>query len=47
MTLRDLEEAANTAARREVKGNRRRAAEMLGMGERTLYRKIKEYEIPL
>ncbi len=28
-------------------GNRRRAAEMLGMGERTLYRKIKEYDIPL
>jgi DNA-binding NtrC family response regulator len=47
MTLRDLEEAAITAALREVKGNRRRAAEMLGMGERTLYRKIKEYEIPL
>jgi len=26
-----------------VEGNRQRAAEMLGMGERTLYRKIKEY----
>ncbi len=26
-----------------VGGNRQRAAEMLGMGERTLYRKIKEY----
>ncbi len=24
-------------------GNREQAAEMLGMGERTLYRKIKEY----
>jgi DNA-binding NtrC family response regulator len=47
MTLRDLEEAAIAAALREVKGNRRRAAQMLGMGERTLYRKIKEYEIPL
>ena len=26
-----------------VAGNRQQAAEMLGMGERTLYRKIKEY----
>jgi DNA-binding NtrC family response regulator len=47
MTLRELEQAAIAAALREVAGNRRRAAEMLGMGERTLYRKIKEYEIPL
>jgi DNA-binding NtrC family response regulator len=47
MTLRDLEHAAITAALREVAGNRRKAAEMLGMGERTLYRKIKEYGIPL
>ncbi|MCI0435835.1 MAG: sigma-54 dependent transcriptional regulator [Gemmatimonadetes bacterium] len=47
MTLREIEEAAITAALNQVKGNRRRAAEMLGMGERTLYRKIKEYGIPL
>jgi DNA-binding NtrC family response regulator len=47
MTLRDLEHAAITAALREVAGNRRKAAEMLGMGERTLYRKIREYDIPL
>jgi DNA-binding NtrC family response regulator len=47
MTLADLEMNAITAALREVAGNRRRAAEMLGMGERTLYRKIKEYGIPL
>jgi DNA-binding NtrC family response regulator len=47
MTLRDLELAAITAALRDVKGNRRRAAETLGMGERTLYRKIREYGIPL
>jgi len=47
MTLRDIEEAAITAALREVHGNRRKAAERLGMGERTLYRKIREYRIPL
>ena len=47
MTLRDIEQAVITAALTEVRGNRRRAAEILGMGERTLYRKIKEYEIPL
>lgn len=47
MTLQDIEKAAIIAALKDVGGNRRRAAEMLGMGERTLYRKIKEYEIPL
>jgi DNA-binding NtrC family response regulator len=47
MTLQQLEEKAIVAALKEVQGNRRKAAEMLGMGERTLYRKIKEYGIPL
>ena len=47
MTLEQLEEKAIIAALKEVQGNRRKAAEMLGMGERTLYRKIKEYDIPL
>lgn len=47
MVPHDLKEAATTAALRDVKGNRRKVAEMLGMGEPTLYRKIKEYEIPL
>ncbi|HSL72431.1 MAG TPA: sigma-54 dependent transcriptional regulator [Longimicrobiales bacterium] len=46
-TMEQLEKQAITAALKEVAGNRRRAAEMLGMGERTLYRKIKEYGIPL
>jgi DNA-binding NtrC family response regulator len=45
MTLQDLEKNAIVAALREVAGNRRKAAEMLGMGERTLYRKIKDYGI--
>ena len=26
-----------------VEGNRQKAAQMLGIGERTLYRKLKEY----
>ena len=47
MTMRDLEREAITAALKEVGGNRREAAEILGIGERTLYRKLKEYEIPL
>ena len=47
MTLQQLEEKAIIAALKQVAGNRRKAAEMLGMGERTLYRKIKEYRIPL
>ncbi|MGH7444821.1 MAG: sigma-54 interaction domain-containing protein [Longimicrobiales bacterium] len=47
MTLQEIEKAAIVAALKDVGGNRRKAAEMLGMGERTLYRKIKEYDIPL
>jgi len=45
MTMQDLERGAIAAALAEVRGNRRRAAEMLGIGERTLYRKIKEYDL--
>jgi DNA-binding NtrC family response regulator len=45
MTMEDLEREAIAAALREVEGNRRKAAEMLGIGERTLYRKIKQYEL--
>ena len=47
MRMDDLEKAAIIAALERVRGNRRRAAEELGIGERTLYRKIKEYGIPL
>jgi DNA-binding NtrC family response regulator len=43
MTMEDLERQAIEAALRMVDGNRRKAAEELGIGERTLYRKIKEY----
>ena len=45
MTMADVERAAIQIALREVDGNRRRAAERLGIGERTLYRKLKEYDI--
>ncbi|MGE5688309.1 MAG: sigma 54-interacting transcriptional regulator [Gemmatimonadota bacterium] len=45
MTMADVEKAAIEAALREARGNRRRAAEVLGIGERTLYRKIKTYRL--
>jgi len=45
MTMEDLERRAIEVALRRVGGNRRRAADALGIGERTLYRKIKEYEL--
>jgi len=45
MTMEELERAAILATLKAVGGNRRRASEKLGIGERTLYRKIKEYEI--
>jgi DNA-binding NtrC family response regulator len=45
MTMAEIERAAIEAALRERRGNRRKAAEMLGIGERTLYRKLQEYHI--
>jgi len=45
MTMADVERAAIEAALRETQGNRRKAAEVLGIGERTLYRKLKAYAI--
>ena len=44
--MSDVERRVIEAALKETRGNRRRAAEMLGIGERTLYRKIKEYKVP-
>lgn len=44
MTMAEIERAAIQAALRETGGNRRKAAEQLGIGERTLYRKLREYE---
>ncbi|MGB7212790.1 MAG: sigma-54 dependent transcriptional regulator [Gemmatimonadales bacterium] len=43
MSMAEVERAAIEAALREHRGNRRKAAEILGIGERTLYRKIKAY----
>jgi DNA-binding NtrC family response regulator len=45
MTMEDLERQAIAAALSSVNGNRRKAAEQLGIGERTLYRKISKYEL--
>jgi len=45
MTMADVERAAIEAALHEHRGNRRQAAEVLGIGERTLYRKIKAYHL--
>ena len=47
MTMAEIERAAIEAALRETRGNRRKAAELLGIGERTLYRKLREYQVPV
>ncbi|HYW33158.1 MAG TPA: sigma-54 dependent transcriptional regulator [Gemmatimonas sp.] len=44
MTMADIERVAIQAALRDSAGNRRKAADLLGIGERTLYRKLREYE---
>jgi DNA-binding NtrC family response regulator len=43
MTMADIEREAIALALQDSDGNRRKAAERLGIGERTLYRKLKEY----
>ncbi len=45
MTIDEMEREAIAAALNHVDGNRRKAAELLGIGERTLYRKISKYEL--
>ncbi len=45
MTMAQIERAAIEAALRETRGNRRKAAELLAIGERTMYRKLREYEL--
>jgi len=44
-TLEDLERDQIQRVLRDTRGNRRKAAESLGISERTLYRKIKEFGI--
>ncbi|UCF18847.1 MAG: sigma-54-dependent Fis family transcriptional regulator [Gemmatimonadota bacterium] len=45
MSMEEIERAAIVATLKAVGGNRRRASEQLGIGERTLYRKLREYRI--
>jgi DNA-binding NtrC family response regulator len=45
MTMADVERATIEAVLHQQGGNRRRAAQLLAIGERTLYRKLKEYDI--
>ncbi len=42
-TIKDMERTMIKAILKETNGNRKEAAQKLGMGERTLYRKLKEY----
>jgi len=44
-SLKELERQAIEQTLRQVNGNRRRAAKQLGIGVRTLYRKLDEYEL--
>ena len=47
MTMEEIEREAIIAVLRQAGGNRRKAAEALGIGERTIYRKIRKYGIEL
>lgn len=44
-TMEKIEREAIRHALEDVGGNRRKAAERLGIGERTLYEKLKRYGI--
>jgi len=44
-TLQDIEKEAIRETLHEVQGHREKAAKILGIGERTLYRKIKDYDL--
>jgi DNA-binding NtrC family response regulator len=43
--MAEVEKAAIEAPLEECRDNGRKAAEVLGIGERTLYRKIKAYRL--
>lgn len=44
-TLNEMERQAVIDALQQTQGNRRKAARLLGIGERTLYRKLKQHDI--
>ena len=45
VSLNELEKQAIVDTLAKTQGNREKAAKILGIGERTLYRKIKEYDL--
>ena len=45
VSLNELEKQAIEETLAKTKGNREKASKILGIGERTLYRKIKEYNL--
>ncbi|HEY5492245.1 MAG TPA: sigma-54 dependent transcriptional regulator [Gemmatimonadaceae bacterium] len=45
-TMAEVERLVIESALRETRGNRRKAADILDIGERTLYRKLKDYGVP-
>jgi len=45
VSLNELQKQAIIDTLAKTKGNREKAAKILGIGERTLYRKIKEYNL--
>ncbi len=46
MTLQEMEKIMIHRTLEKTGGNKRKAAKLLGISERTLYRKIKEYDLP-
>jgi two-component system response regulator HydG len=44
--LEEVEKFYIAECLKHTQGNREEASRLLGIGERTLYRKIKEYHIP-
>ena len=45
MTMKELEKEAIIRALQKTNGNRDQAADLLGIGVRTLYRKLETYQI--
>jgi transcriptional regulator with PAS, ATPase and Fis domain len=45
LSIRDLEKDAIRKALDKTKGSKRKAARLLNISERTLYRKLKEYDL--